>query len=216
MSPRSRHSDVRLVGLVFCQPHSKFAKEEILPALRYFNLRSGERVNFYFAGYRQGNEAPPGDVMAVPPTDMPGWVFSARDFNGFREFLEKTTNWKYGGGSELVLANSHYDSELDDVYLDFKSAICISFERLKHDGALPDVGILFEEIFRYAETCNAVDPTWGFSDHAAQNLMGNALKSLVVSVLPKAFSQNAKTAFHFVSSNLGRNVFGKSTARANR
>ena len=202
MSSSGRQRDVRLVGLVFCQPHSKFTTDEILPALRYFHRRSGEHVNFYFAGYYEAMEAPAGEVMAVPPAEGPGWVFSAQAFDNFRQELQRTTSWRYSGGSDFVLANARYDTERDLAYLDFRSALSITFERLKHDGALADVGILFERIFAYAESCDGADPTWGFSDREGKSLVGSALKNLVVSVLPAPLRQDAKTAFHFVTTDL--------------
>jgi len=84
MSASGRNRGVKLVGLIFCQPHTKFSKDEILPGLRYFHYRSGERVNFYFPGYGEGFEAKPGEIMAVPPADGPGWVFNAQTFEQFR------------------------------------------------------------------------------------------------------------------------------------
>ena len=63
MSASGRNRGVKLVGLIFCQPHTKFSKDEILPGLRYFHYRSGERVNFYFPGYGEGFEAKPGEIL---------------------------------------------------------------------------------------------------------------------------------------------------------
>lgn len=204
MSPGEQGKKVRLVGVMFCQPHSKFAKDEILLGLRYFHYRSGEHVNFYFAGYGQGYEAPPGDILAVAPAEGPGWVFSARAFNDFRAELERRTTWRYSGGSELVLANARFDADRNLAYLDFSSALAITLERLKYDGAPADVGIVFERIFAYAESCDGTDPTWGFSDQAAKTLVGSALKSLFISVLPSPLRQDAKAAFHFVSTDFQR------------
>jgi len=204
MSPSGRRRDVRLVGLVFCQPHSKFTTDEILPALRYFHRRSGEHVNFYFAGYYEAWEALAGDVMVVPPAEGPGWAFSPVAFDKFRQKLQQTTSWRYSGGSDFILANARFDTNRDSAYLDFSSALSITFERLKHDGALADVGILFERIFSYAESCDGVDPTWGFSDSEGKSLVGSSLKNLVVSILPTPLRQDAKTAFHFVSTDLRR------------
>lgn len=204
MSSSGRNHDVRLIGLVFCQPHSKFAKDEILPALRYFHLRSGEHVNFYFAGYYEAFEARQGDVMAAPPADGPGWGFSAEAFDAFRQELHRATTWRYSGASDFILVNARFDAERDEAYLDFSSALSITFERLKHDGALSDVGVLFERIFSYAESCVGNDPTWGFSDLQGGILVGSALKSLVISVLPTPLRQDVKAAFNFVSSNLKR------------
>jgi hypothetical protein len=195
MSSEGRQRDVRLGGLVFCQPHSKFAKDEILPALRYFDCRSGQHVNFYFPGYAKGWEAPAGDVMALAPTDGPGWIFNAQSFNEFRDTLQKQINWQYSGGSELILANARYDSERKVAWLDFSSALCITFERLKHDGALSDVEILFERIFQYAEKCDGIDPTWGFSDQEGKTSIGHAFKNLVFRSYQHLFDRKPRVLF---------------------
>ncbi len=202
MSPAGKHKDVRLVGLVFCQPYAKLAKEEILPALRYFHRRSGQHVNFYFPGYYAGWEAPPGDIMAAVPADGPGWIFSADAFDDFRRELENSTAWKYSGGTDFILANAKFDREQDTAYLDLSSALSINFEQLQRDGALQSVGMLFESIFSYAESCDGTDPAWGFSDKMGGNLIASSIKNLVVSVLPSAVQPNAKGAFHFVSKDL--------------
>jgi len=88
--------------------------------------------------------------------------------------------------------------------LDFDSALSITLERLKHDGALADVGILFERIFAYGEAYQGSDPTWGFSDREGKTLVASALRNVVLSILPKPLREDAKTAFHFVSKSLGR------------
>ena len=204
MSSSGRQKEVRLIGLIFCQPNSRFAKDEIFPALDYFHCRSGEHVNFYFAGYCKAYEARAGDVMVITPANGPGWVFNAKAFNNFRQHLEHTTTWRYSGGSDFVLANARFDSNRNEAYLDFQSALSITFERLQHDGALANVGILFEKVFKHAETCDGTDPTWGFSDNAGKTAIGSAFKSLIVSVLPAPFRQDAKEAFHFVSKDLSR------------
>ena len=83
MAPASTDRNMHLVGIMFCQPYSRFAKEAVLPGLRYFHYRSGEHVNFYFAGYRQDYEAAPGEILALALDDGPGWVFSASSLNAF-------------------------------------------------------------------------------------------------------------------------------------
>jgi len=198
----NRKRDVRLVGLVFCQPHSSFAKNEILPALPYFDDRSGERVNFYFAGYCKKIEVQVNNIVGVPLVDFPDWAFSAKAFNDFRQNLERKTAWKYSGATDFILANARYESERGKAFLDFSSAISITLEKLEHDGSLTNVGMLFERVFSYAETCTGDDPTWGFSDQEGKKIVGGALKNLVVSVLPKSIQQGAKDAIHFVSNDL--------------
>jgi hypothetical protein len=176
-----------------------------LPALPYFNFRSGEHVNFYFAGYAQSQDAPAGFVIAIPSiAAKPGWAFSAKAFNEFRSELHNTTTWRYSGDSELILANARYDAKRDSAFVDFSSALSITLEKLEYDGALSNAGMLFERILAYAETCKADDPTWGFSDAMGMNVAGSALKNLFISILPAPLRKNAAVAFNFTSKDMGK------------
>jgi hypothetical protein len=64
---------------------------------------------------------------------------------------------------------------------------------MKEIGAITSFTSFFEDIIRYVEHADGEDPTWGFSD--AQ--IPNALKHLVLSLLPKNLGTEAERAAHF-------------------
>lgn len=41
----------RMVGIVFARPNSPLARSEIIPQLNDWHFRSGDHIDFYFAGY---------------------------------------------------------------------------------------------------------------------------------------------------------------------
>ena len=55
----------------------------------------------------------------------------------------------------------------------------------------------FERIFRYAENQDGLDPTWGFSDQEGKRVVGSALKSMLISLMPKGLQEDTRRAFHF-------------------
>ena len=42
---------VRMVGIVFARPNSPLAKSEIIPQIADWHFRSGNHIDFFFAGY---------------------------------------------------------------------------------------------------------------------------------------------------------------------
>jgi hypothetical protein len=196
---------VRLVGLVFCRPQAKLAREEIIPSLLYFHYRSGEHCNFYFGGYHQGWEARPGETLVGNQGDSLPWIFSGRDFNKFRREIEVRTRWRYSGGTDLILANAVAGHQPDKADIDFRTAICANLEQMKAEGAFFETGMLFERVFRYADEHGGdkEDPSWGFSDAAGLRLAGSALKELLLAALPEGVRKDVRRAQHFAVTDIG-------------
>ncbi len=69
---------------------------------------------------------------------------------------------------------------------------------MKEDKAIPSVERFFESIFRFAESANDLDPTWGFSDKQGLSVVGSALKRVVLSILPRGLGADYRKTEHFV------------------
>jgi len=193
----SGHS--RLVGLAFTRPESPFVKAELLPHLGYWHYRSGDHVDFHFAGYRSG-PARTGDPyweVEVSIPGMPGgaWSYSNEFFERFRSELEADSAWRYGGGAELVLLNVSRDHR-GLLEIGYSSVLSCRLDVMKADKAFSSVEEFFESIFRYAEAADDSDPTWGFSDATGLKIAGSAMKRMVLSVLPKEVGASYQAAEH--------------------
>ncbi|MGD0694444.1 MAG: hypothetical protein ABSB82_06275 [Terriglobia bacterium] len=196
---------VSLVAIIFCRPESELATGEILPSIDYYDQRGNNTV-FYFAGYdAESVKAAHSDVKG-PGNET--WYFEAGAFNNFREEVERRTTWRYSGGTDMILTNARCDQFEGHLQgrVDFHTAIVLRLDKLKEISTVPTVSELFEKIFQYAEMqdTTATDPAWDFSNKAGVGLAKSALKSLILSFLPKALQDDAKGAFQLVAANIAR------------
>ena len=204
---RTRHPGevnptVRMVGLLFAQSRVRFAREEIVPSLDYFHHRSGDKIDFFCAGYGRYWYPPTEDQQKVTGDDPP-WLFSLSLFGKFCDEIEQLSTWQYSGEADLLLMNAHIDPEQDAARLDFNSAVVCDLEQMKRDGAITSVPRFFEQIFRYAQQAPADDPTWGFSDKMGLHVAGGAIKRVVLSLLPRKLDEDYRRAEHFAVRDVG-------------
>ena len=185
---------VRLVGILFSRPDVPLAKAQIIDSLEYFHVRSGDHIDFFCAGY--GPDDPDDEHREAQVKVLErGWYFNTIHFAEVCSELEAKTGWEYGGRTELILTNARYDREEGVAQLDFNSMIVCKLEKWIRIGAIEDVQDFFERIFRYAKNATGDDPTWGFSDKEGVQSLADALKGLVLSLVPKNFGKElSKTA----------------------
>jgi hypothetical protein len=188
---------VRMIGILMVRPQCSIAKDEILPSLEYFHVRSGKNISFYFPGYRRALESEADKVITT--VDRTKWTFDEWCFDDFRSQLEQDTKWKYSATADLILTNAKV-SKTDwagNSCIDLSSAICADLDHMKEIGAIRSVSSFFEQIFRYAENQDGVDPTWGFSDVAGLRIAGSALKEVLLSLVPKPLRHSVERAAGF-------------------
>jgi hypothetical protein len=133
-SPSYRGAAVRMTGLLFAHPGVCLARDEILPSLEHFFLRSGDDVDFFCAGY--GRFWPPGFVPDERKVteDKPPWLFSVSLFNKFLREIEDIADWHYSGGADLLLMNARFDGT--EASLDFDTAVVCDLEQMIKDEAI--------------------------------------------------------------------------------
>lgn len=190
-------SRVKMIGILFAQPTHSLAKDEIIPNMDYFHYRSGRNINFYCAGY--GDDFTIGsyqDRKAAGEGGFSRWQFSPLAFSNFCRELESRSRWQYSGETELMLANARLDRASTKVVLDFQVAVVCNLAKMKEDKAIPSVMSLFEDIFRYAESQDSTDPTWGFSDRMAVGKSISTLRRLILSFLPKELGADVERLAH--------------------
>ena len=198
---KDRFGGVRMVGLLFAPPETRLAREEIIPGLQYFHYRSGNNIDFFCAGYRRYGPDPGSDEKIVT-NDRPPWIFNLRMYDEFRRQIQQRSSWRYSGEADLILMNAEFKESARNASLDFTSAIACDLDRMVKDQAIQSVRRFFEDIFKFAETAQTADPTWGFSDEQGLRVGGSALRRLVLSLLPRHLGDDYKRAEHFAIRNI--------------
>lgn len=202
---RLRSDKVKLVGILFVQPPHKIAKDEILPNLSYYHYRSGKNVNFYLAGYGAfWNERDYPDIEVACRVEGTEWLFSSVAFNNLRKELELKSKWHYSGECDLVITNARVESSSRKVFLDFSSCIAVNLDELTRIGSIPSVMKFFELIFRYAENQDLTDPTWGLSDSLGIVGSKSALRTVVLSLLPRDIGKEADKLSRFAVTDVSK------------
>ena len=154
---------VRMVGIIFARPESPLAAKEIVPNLDYFHYRSGEHLDFFCAGYGADYADDPDRKSQINVGDV-GWKFNPNRFNAILKAMEKRSDWKYSGGTDLILTNARFDPATSRVSLDSESVMKCYLDEMIRIKAIPSVEEFFERIIKYAKSASGDDPTWGFSD----------------------------------------------------
>lgn len=190
---------VRMVGILLCRPGS-FVQTKVFDSLDYFDIRSGNHIDFFFSGYQSYRlEETPKEWRVAYKGATEQWTFDANYFNSLRDTLEQLTSWKYSGNAELLLLNSRFNGKAAE--LDFSSCITIDLDQVISNGGFT-IEKLFENIFRFAEGHDGTDPTWGFSDRMGINIGGQLFKSILLSILPSDWKPEVIRALDFAIRNV--------------
>lgn len=190
-----RGVDVRLAALIFARPETSIFREEILPSIAWFHARSGKHSNFYFAGYRRSYSAFANDVRLNVRGES--WIYSPWQFDRFREELENASQWRYSGGTDVILTSGRAAAALD-----FSEVVAFNLEQLRAEGAMLQAGMLFERIFQAAEASFTDDAVEKFSDRSGGRLIASAALNAFLSVLPETVRTEALKARHFAVRSL--------------
>ena len=138
-----------VVGILFAKPNVTFVKYEILNDIEYANKRSGQDIDFFFAGYIETdkeygiNEL---DKTLIVAPEGRKWRYDAEMFTDFIKCIEDTSKWKYSGETELLLL------DFREGELHFDKSLVIWLDRAVRDRSIYSVSNLFENIYRKARS----------------------------------------------------------------
>jgi hypothetical protein len=182
------------------------AKRDVLPSLAYFHRRAGKQIDFFCAGYTQGFE---GATDATGCSDyeaagLEGWVFSNQRFVQLCKEISAASKWNYSGETDLVLTNAKCNRQSRTAVLDFRTAILFKLDQMKRDKAIASVREFFEKIFQFAESTDASDPTWEFSDKQGLKQARSAIARFLLSLLPKSVAESFNRAKHYAVVNVSK------------
>lgn len=194
---QSKPLTVRMIGLLFTRPGTKLFRESLDPNRSYFNLRSGDHIDFLWPGWITRHADNPGDAGTFH-------LFSDEQFVKSVRVIESHTCWTYSEQSDLILCNAHRTNATGDGRVDWSSVVVCQLDEMLKVGAITSVESFFGDIFRYAESSQGEDPTWGFSDRKAIHDSGSTLKRLLLSLVPKEVAESARRLEHFAVRDVGK------------
>ena len=198
-------STSRLIGIVFCQPGSKYA-DEIIRGLPYYDLRSGGFVDFFFAGYGS-DRAADGDrdhKAVIKFDDQDEWSFSPKAFDSLRREMEERTVWTYAGGSDILLFAARGDRSTLSEELDFGAVIACNFEHMENDGAITSVAMFLESIIKFGEKYKGDDPVRQLSDELGYKQAKGFALDVLLAVLPEPLRKFFKSARHLAVRDISK------------
>jgi hypothetical protein len=178
-----RHS---LVAVIFCNPNSKFCKDEMLESLNYFHKRSKDYIHIFCCGYGAFKESTDyNDIQQVANIDGTPWFYSDTSFVDVVDSFEEKTKWTYSGENELLILDVTPSAEPDDITIN-NSIVC-NLEEMKKDSAFTSVRSLMEKLIKYAASDECAN-AWEFSDKQGLSAAKDCLKDGVLGFLPKSVS----------------------------
>jgi len=157
-----RSTPESIMGLLFARPECKIAKDEIIPSLRYFDVRSGDNIDIFFPGYVEADQA--NTKCALHDVGAMKWMFDEKLFNEARRDLENRTKWKYSGEADFLLANVKLVDKDVGYRVDFGRVINLDLDMMIREKSIESVPRLLEHIFDFAEHDHSSDPVGKFSD----------------------------------------------------
>lgn len=180
-SKLKRHS---LVAILFCNPRTKFAQDEIVPSLNYFHKRSKQYINIFCCGFgAYGSTVDYPDMEQVGKVDGEDWFFSDESFVNVVEELEQRTKWEYSGENELLILDVVKTNKSDD--LNIHNAVVCNLEQMHRDKAFSSVRSLMEKLISYVKSEDAAN-AWAFSDKQGMDVAKNVLKDTILGFLPSS------------------------------
>ncbi|SDH62005.1 hypothetical protein SAMN05421846_101337 [Chryseobacterium taeanense] len=137
------------MGCILLAP--KFHKngfDEIIQRLEYLNQRSGENLHFYCAGFgAYWNEeiAPDMEILNISllhNSNRIPWAFSQNFFAKFVTELENETNWKYSGGTEIIVLDKN---------LEFRNCIVFKIDEMISDKIIRSPNDIIEALIQQSK-----------------------------------------------------------------
>ena len=194
----------KLVGIIFCLPDTKIAKDEIFPFLEYLNVRSGDLVDFFLPGYGTDwpaeYQADPKTVATVKGAKL---MFSAEAFNKLRADLAAKTTWFYSGETDLILLTAKY-SALGSSPISFAPSNAVNLEKMLKDQAITSVRSYLEQISALADKYEGNDPVSYLSDQFGVKIGGEFLENALLSLVPAPIKDAWKAAKHHAVQSIAK------------
>lgn len=175
-----------LVGFIIGKAHFEVVKEHVQPELEYLHPRSAQYVDFFTIGFSATEKSDP------------------TEYNETLNTFEANSEWRRGGGTDLILVNVVYDPATKRVTPNFAQALALSLENVKKVDGFENLAVFFERIVSAAKKDCGVESPAGVSDALGASLIKSATKGLLASVVPDGMKEETKAAFLFAVKDISK------------
>lgn len=137
---RRYKGQTRTFAILLCRPGNSLVATDILQNITYYHHRSQDRLDIFLPGYGAywaDNVPNSRNVCRLEETD---WSYSDKFYYEFIRDFESRSNFRYRGGSELLLL----DFECGDI--SFEKIVRIKIEKAIKDKAIDSVDELIETV----------------------------------------------------------------------
>lgn len=164
-----------LCCIVLAPKFHKLGYDGIISRSDYLDERSKESIHFYCVGYGAywNNEYAP-DMEPLSISKEIPWCFSQRFFARFVDDMEQETNWRYRGGTELIVLNPE---------VDFSDCVIFNLDNMIRDNVILHAGEMIELLIQHARVCNDFH---SLSAKKCRQYMAHAAKDGLIGILPSA------------------------------
>ena len=199
------HSDTKsliLVGMLFMREGQTLTDKEILPSLDYFDMRSGDSIDFYLPGWRY-------DWNILGDRGNSKWTFYLDEFLKAQDAMESEANWRYSDGVDLLLTTARKDVKSNRLStrhtherykytIDLTGVLSIPVHTLVKSNLIESPEILFERVFRFAKVFKGRDPLLGLMRQEFRVSFIEAFKDFFLGLfLPKEAKQRIDYSKYF-------------------
>lgn len=128
------------IGILLTKPDLETGRS-IQDRLAYYHFRTGCSVHFYLPGYGASWKQAYADRRAVTTIDGTQWSFSSEMFMCFVREMERRSEWRYSGSSELIFITYKNKELLYDKMMIFYP------DRMLRDGVICSMQQFFDVLF---------------------------------------------------------------------
>lgn len=189
-----------LCCILFAPLFSETARKGIIPRLEYLNERTADNINFYCAGYGkywQRSDFPDMEEVNNDKSQQgkkSPWIFSNSIFAKFIDEMEKSSNWKYGGESELIVLNNINS---------FKDCLILNIDQMINDKAIDRCSEIFESLIQYSRNGSRQTTTSNYSNRELPGIFGKAVLAAITQG-PNGLGKTLAAGKHFAIKDISR------------
>jgi hypothetical protein len=179
----------RLIGILFMRRGQEVTEKMIVPSLNYYHERSGPNIDFYLPGWKR--------TWNGSGLNKPIWEFDEAIFNRSRETIASESSWSYSGGIDLLLFTTRA-GQSGEITIDLTGIIVIHVHAMVDKKLVEQPDVLFERIFRFAESFKGSDALVNLSTQEARVSAIEGLINVILGLLPKEGKERLDYARQFV------------------